>query len=140
MTLQILVPLHTCPDGSCANIAAHAAGFASYFSANVHGLVLYTTFSSATSIMGDMIINVDRRLRKVTAKCQVRGARRWCHPRAVIVGGRVLDRQDLDELEAQLLERGEGMLPQPIEDAIWCVKTSPRPERPSHGNQGSNAP
>jgi Amidohydrolase family len=28
-------------------------------------------------------------------------------PRAVIVGGRVLDRQDLDDMEARLLERGE---------------------------------
>lgn len=29
------------------------------------------------------------------------------HPRAVIVGGRVLDRQALDDIEAQLLERGK---------------------------------
>ena len=29
------------------------------------------------------------------------------HPRAVIVGGRALDRQALDGIEAQLLERGK---------------------------------
>ena len=73
MTLQILVPLHTYPDGNSVNIAAHAVAVARYLKADVHGLVLNATFPPATSIMGEMIINVDSMMREVTAKCQIRG-------------------------------------------------------------------
>ena len=73
MTLQILVPLHTYPDGNSANIAAHAGAVARHLQADVHGLVLNATFPPASSIMGEMIINVDSMMREVTAKCHVRG-------------------------------------------------------------------
>ena len=73
MTLQILVPLHTYPDGNSVNIAAHAVAVARHLKADVHGLVLNATFPPATSIMGDMIINVDSMMREVTDKCHVRG-------------------------------------------------------------------
>jgi nucleotide-binding universal stress UspA family protein len=74
MTLQILVPLHTYPDGNSANIAAHVAVVARHLKADVHGLVLNATFPSASSIMGNMIINVDSMVREVTAKCHTKGA------------------------------------------------------------------
>ena len=73
MTLQILVPLHTYPDGSSVNIAAHVAAVARHLKADVHGLVLNATFPPATSLMGNMIINVDSMVREVTAKCHARG-------------------------------------------------------------------
>ena len=73
MTLQILVPLHTYPDGNSVNIAAHAAAVARHLKADVHGLVLNATFPPASSIMGEVIINVDSMMREVTAKCHIRG-------------------------------------------------------------------
>ena len=73
MTLQILVPLHTYPDGNTANIAAHVCAVARHLKADVHGLVLNATFPPASSVMGNMIINVDSMVREVTAKCHVRG-------------------------------------------------------------------
>ena len=74
MTLQILVPLHTYPDGNSANIAAHVGAVARHLGADVHGLVMNATFPPVSSLMGNMIINVDSMVREVTAKCHVRGA------------------------------------------------------------------
>jgi len=73
MTLQILVPLHTYPDGNTAAIAGHVGAVARHLKADVHGLVLNATFPPASSIMGNMLINVDSMVREVTAKCHVRG-------------------------------------------------------------------
>ena len=74
MTLQILVPLHTYPDGNSVGIAAHVSAVARHLKADVHGLVLNATFPPATSMMGNMLINVDTMVREVTAKCHARGA------------------------------------------------------------------
>lgn len=74
MTLQILVPIHTYPDGNSANFAAHAAAVARHLNADLHGLVLYATFPPASSLIGNMIINVDGMVREVTAKCHTKGA------------------------------------------------------------------
>ena len=73
MTLQILVPLHTYPDGNSVSIAAHVGAVARHLKAEVHGLVLNATFPPASSIMGNMIINVDSMVREVTAKCHLKG-------------------------------------------------------------------
>ncbi len=74
MTLQILVPLHTYPDGNSISIAAHVGVVARHLKADVHGLVLNATFPPASSIMGNMIINVDSMAREVTARCHTKGA------------------------------------------------------------------
>ena len=74
MTIEILVPLHTYPDGNSVNIVAHVGAIAKHLGADVHGLVLNATFPPASSLMGDMIINVDSMVREVTAKCHARGA------------------------------------------------------------------
>ena len=74
MTLQILVPLHTYPDGNSVNIAAHVGAVAKHLGADVHGLVLNATFPPASSLIGDMLINVDSMLREVTAKSHAKGA------------------------------------------------------------------
>ena len=73
MTLQILVPLHTYPDGNSVSIAAHVGAVARHLKADVHGLVLNATFPPVSSIMGNMLINVDSMVREVTAKSHVRG-------------------------------------------------------------------
>ena len=74
MTLQILAPLHTYPDGNSVSIAAHVGAVARHLKADVHGLVLNATFPPASSIMGNMIINVGSMAREVTAKCHTKGA------------------------------------------------------------------
>ena len=74
MTIEILVPLHTYPDGNSVNIAAHVGAIAKHLGADVHGLVLNATFPPTSSLMGTMIINVDSLVREVTAKCHARGA------------------------------------------------------------------
>ena len=74
MTLQIFVPLHTYPDGNSANLAAHVGAVARHLGADVHGLVLNASFPPVSSLMGDMIINIDSMVREVTAKCHSRGA------------------------------------------------------------------
>ena len=74
MTLQILVPLHTYPDGNSANIAAHVGAVGRHLGADVHGLVMNATFPPAASLMGNMIINVDAMVQEVTAKCHAKGA------------------------------------------------------------------
>ena len=74
MTLQILVPLHTYPDGNSANIATHVGQIAQHLRADVHGLVLNAEFPLSTGVMGNMIINIDGMVNEVTAKCRTRGA------------------------------------------------------------------
>lgn len=76
MTTQILVPLHTYPDGNSNNIAAHVAVIARHLKADVHGLVLNATFPPPpmSSLIGDMIINVDGMVREATDRCRSRGA------------------------------------------------------------------
>ena len=73
MPLQILVPLHTYPDGNSANIADHVAGVARHLKADVHGLVLNATFPRAASLMGNLLMNVDAMAQEVTAKSRLRG-------------------------------------------------------------------
>lgn len=73
MTLQILVPLHTYPDGNSATIAAHASAVARHLGAEVQGLVMKATFPQISSIMGDLVIDVQGMVREATAKCEARG-------------------------------------------------------------------
>jgi nucleotide-binding universal stress UspA family protein len=74
MPLQILVPLHTYPDGNSDNIATQVGTVARHLGADVHGLVLNATFPPASSMLGTTIINVDGMIREVTARCHARGA------------------------------------------------------------------
>lgn len=74
MPTQILVPLHTYPDGTSANIAAHVSAVARHLGAEVHGLVLNATFPPVSSLLGNMLINVDGMVHEVTTRCHARGA------------------------------------------------------------------
>lgn len=67
MPTQILVLLHTYPDGSSANIAAHVSTVARHLGADVHGLVLNATFPPVSSLLGNILINVDSMVHEVTA-------------------------------------------------------------------------
>lgn len=74
MPPQILVSLNTYPDESSANIAAPVSAVARHLRAGVHGLVLNATFPPVSSLMGNVIINVDSMIHEVTARCHARGA------------------------------------------------------------------
>ena len=74
MTFQILAPIHTYPDGNSANFAAHVAAIARHLNADVHGLVLSATFPPPSSLMGNMLINIDSMAGEVTARCHAKGA------------------------------------------------------------------
>lgn len=73
MPPEILVPLHTYPDGNSVNVVAHVAAVARHLTADVHAVVLNPTFPRATSLMGNMILNVDSMVEDVIAKCHSRG-------------------------------------------------------------------
>lgn len=73
MIPQILVPLHTYPDGNSVNIAAHVGQIAQHLQADVHGLVLNARFPRSLGVTGNLIINVDSMVSEVTAKCHARG-------------------------------------------------------------------
>lgn len=74
MTLQILVPLHTYPDGNSDNIALHAAAIARHLNADVHALVLIVDFPRFSSPLGNLLIDVPALIGEVKAKCRERGS------------------------------------------------------------------
>ncbi len=73
MTLQLLAPLHTYPDGNSTAIAGHAAALARHLGADVHALVVNPTFPPASSLTGSGLIDVTGMAREVTARCEARG-------------------------------------------------------------------
>ena len=74
MKLQILVPIHTYPDGNADNIAIHAATIARHLIADVHALVLNCDFPRVSSVLGNMLIDVPALIGGAKAKCRERGA------------------------------------------------------------------
>jgi nucleotide-binding universal stress UspA family protein len=73
MSLQILVPLHTYPDGNAGTIALHTAAVAQYLAAEVHALVLNADFPHVSSVLGNMLIDVPALTRGAKAHCRERG-------------------------------------------------------------------
>lgn len=73
MRLQILVPLHTYPDGNADTIALHAAAIARHLNADVHALVLNADFPRVYSPLGNMLIDVPALIGGVKTKCRERG-------------------------------------------------------------------
>ena len=58
MSLDILVPIHTYPDGNSANLAPHCASIALHLDATVHVLILDVEFPNISSPLGNMLIDV----------------------------------------------------------------------------------
>lgn len=73
MTAEILVPLHTFPDGNSAAIGGHVSAVARHLGADVHGLVLNTTIPPMSSLTGTMIIDVGAMAHDIAAKGRARG-------------------------------------------------------------------
>ncbi len=74
MTLQILAPLHTYPDGNSEFFASQVAVVAHHLKADVHGLVTFPVFPKASSRIGNWVINVDGMAAELTAKSHSTGA------------------------------------------------------------------
>lgn len=74
MTLQILVPVSTYPDGNAEGIPAHAATLGRHLQAEVHVLTLSAVFPSTRSALGNLLLDVPAMIREVEAKCKKRGA------------------------------------------------------------------
>ena len=59
MTMQILVPLHTYPDGNSVNVARHVQHVANHLGASVHALLLNADFPSFSSPLANIIFDAD---------------------------------------------------------------------------------
>ena len=57
MTTQILVPLHTFPDGNSVNIARHVAAVARHLEASVHALFLNADFPPIGNPLANLILD-----------------------------------------------------------------------------------
>ncbi len=74
MKLDILVPIHTYPDGNAVEFALHIAAIARHLNADVHALVLNANFPPVSSALGNMLIDVPGLVAGAKAKCRERGA------------------------------------------------------------------
>jgi len=73
MSLDILVPIHTYPDGNSANLAPHCASIALHLDATVHAIVLEVEFPNVSSPLGNMLIDVPNILSGAKSVCRERG-------------------------------------------------------------------
>jgi nucleotide-binding universal stress UspA family protein len=74
MSLQILLPLHTYPDGNSETLLSQATAVAGYLEGEIHALVMAVEFPPVSSLMGDLIIDVPSLMAGVRAKCREKGA------------------------------------------------------------------
>ncbi|MBF5094850.1 universal stress protein [Azospirillum sp. INR13] len=74
MTLRILVPLHTYPDGNADGIARQVAVYAQHLQANVFALACNIDLPSPSSLLGNLVINVPAMIREAKAGSRARSA------------------------------------------------------------------
>lgn len=74
MKSDILLPIHTYPDGNADSLALHAAAIAQQLNASVHALVLNADFPGVSSALGSMLIDVPDLIGGAKARCRERGA------------------------------------------------------------------
>ena len=68
MSLDILAPIHTYPDGNSAKLAPHCASIAQHLDATVHAIVLDVEFPNVSSPLGNMLIDVPNLLSGANTK------------------------------------------------------------------------
>lgn len=73
MIFDILVPVHTYPDGNSANLATHCASIALHLGATVHAIVLDVEFPNVSSPLGNMLIDVPNLLSGAKSVCREHG-------------------------------------------------------------------
>lgn len=74
MTIDILAPIHTYPDGNSEQFALHVAAIARHLDANVHALILNADFPSASNALGNILIDIPSLIRGAKAQSRDRGA------------------------------------------------------------------
>lgn len=73
MTMQILVPLHTFPDGNSVNIARHAGAVARHLGAEVHALLLNADFPPISSPFADLLLDTAALIESSKARSRQNG-------------------------------------------------------------------
>lgn len=73
MTMDILVPIHTYPNGPSVEFTGHVAAVARHLDASVHALVLDADFPQAASALGNMLIDVPTLIGGAKEKCREHG-------------------------------------------------------------------
>ena len=73
MSLDILVPIHTYPDGNSTNLAHHCKSIALHLDATVHAVVLDVEFPNVSSPLGNMLIDVPNLLSGAKSVCREHG-------------------------------------------------------------------
>jgi nucleotide-binding universal stress UspA family protein len=74
MPLQILLPLHTYPDGNSPALAAHATSVAVYLEGELEALVLAAVFPQVSSALGNLLLDVPALLSDARGRCQQKAA------------------------------------------------------------------
>lgn len=74
MKREILLPIHTYPDGHADSLARHAAAIAQQLNASVHAIVLDADFPVISSGLGGLLIDVPTLVGGAKARCRERGA------------------------------------------------------------------
>jgi nucleotide-binding universal stress UspA family protein len=73
MTMQILVPLHTYPDGNSINISRHVTSVAKHLGGAVHALLLNADFPPISSPLANMILDASSLVEGAKAQCRKNG-------------------------------------------------------------------
>lgn len=73
MSLDILVPIHTYPDGNSTSLAHHCTSIALHLDATVHAIVLDVEFPNVSSPLGNMLIDVPNLLSGAKSVCREHG-------------------------------------------------------------------
>lgn len=75
MRSDILLPIHTYPDGNTENIALHATSIARHLNADLHALVLNADFPPVSSVLGNLLLDVPALIGGAKANSRERGAK-----------------------------------------------------------------
>lgn len=74
MSLQILLPLHTYPDGNSETLLSQATAVAGYLEGEIHAFVMDVEFPPVSSLLGDLVVDVPSLLAGAQARCRETGA------------------------------------------------------------------
>lgn len=73
MTTQILVPLHTYPDGNSVNLSRHVTSVAKHLGGAVHALLLNADFPQISSPLANLILDASSLVEGAKAQCRKNG-------------------------------------------------------------------
>jgi nucleotide-binding universal stress UspA family protein len=73
MRAQLLVPIHTFPNGNGVEFAAQTAAIARHLDGDVNAVVLTPRFPTVSSALGNLLIDVPELIGGARAKAQARG-------------------------------------------------------------------